>query len=115
FLDKALIPEFFNASNKCHILQNFCPDDKDISPLSGCHGSSMTVCFLANMLPAKGIYTVLDVCAIVLRSGRNFTVQLAGGWTLKYGAEDYQRWIAQRQDIATNFVHLGSVYGQEKL
>lgn len=114
FLDEALVPERFRLTKTYHVLQNFAPAENELLALESDPSDSVSICFLANMLPAKGINTVLDVCARSLRKGRTFSVNLAGGWTRKYGINDYQGWLSENPDVAVYFTHWGEVGDREK-
>lgn len=114
FLDRALVPSCFVPGKSYHVLQNFSPAEKQLLGLSCDLNEVVSVCFLANMLPAKGINTVLEVCARVLRGGERFSVHLAGGWTRKYSVHDYHDWLAKNQDVAAHFTHWGAVGNEEK-
>lgn len=115
FLDTSLIPSHLMSGRKVFVLPNCLPFEKEYMPHLVEAKPRLTVGFLANMLPSKGVKDFLDICADVLRSGYTFDVLLAGGWTKKYCEDDFNEWKAKHADICEYFEHLGSVGIEEKV
>ena len=115
FLGPSLVPFSYRQFSKTHILPNFVPNEADYKSEVSSEMELPVVCFLANMLPAKGIKEFLEVCASSLRGGRKFSVSIAGDWTQKYTSEDYASWLRCNPDVAQSFRHVGSVGLREKI
>lgn len=115
FLDVSLIPENFSPPHKkTKTLYNFAPNEVAYKNINHSTSRAITIGFLANMLPAKGINTFLDSCAFELRAGYDFSVLIAGGWTAKYERTQYMKWLNDNPDISSRFTHSGSVNEKQK-
>lgn len=115
FLDQELVPNSLKQKKNSYILYNYVPGEKDYLSIEKDNNEIPVVCFLANMLPAKGVVDFLEICADSLRAGYKFKVIIAGGWTSKYQQENYIEWLQDNDDISSMFNHCGNVDHKEKL
>lgn len=115
YLDKVLAVNALQPHRKCHFLPNFAPDEDRLCSLKNNKVPEITVGFLSNMLPAKGIWEFLDICANALRLGKKFSVLIGGDWTLKFDLSDYRNWLEENSDVADSFEHLGALNSESKV
>lgn len=116
FLDSSLIPKnLTDRGREIEILKNFSPGESLYKSLPPYLSQKKTVAFLANMLPSKGVVDFLEICASTLRDGYDFSVIIAGSWTLKYTESDYQSWLEKNSDIKERFIHFGAIDQEGKV
>ena len=69
--------------------------------------------FLSNLIPSKGVYTLLDACKILKDKGYKFVCNFIGGETKEITREIFEKAVEEREltDIA---IYHGPKYGNDK-
>lgn len=96
-------------------IKRFVPDPNVSYPLN--------ILYLSNMMEEKGVYQLLEACALLKQKGKQFVCRFAGGW--KDISEDAFRENAKRLGLSVStpgeevkdadVVALGPQYGDDKL
>jgi glycosyltransferase involved in cell wall biosynthesis len=70
--------------------------------------------FLSNLIPSKGVYTLLDACKILKDKGDKFVCNFIGGETKEITREVFEKAVEEREltDIA---IYHGPKYGKDKI
>lgn len=93
---------------------SFCPNGiPELAPLANANRDAENILFLSNLLIEKGIYVLLDACALLKKQGIAFTCHIVGGETQELSSKKLLEEIAQR-DLQAELRYWGKRYGQEK-
>lgn len=113
FLSEILLDDLPNTRNRIHY--SICPNG--VAPPSIPFGERQSheilqILFVSNLLVEKGVYELLDACALLKDEGFSFQCKIVG----KSGdiTEDQLQSRIERNGISDKVIYLGAVYGQEK-
>ena len=116
FLGKALADQFSRFTSYCkqvYICPNGMPDKISYTPVRQERSTEpFTFLFLSNMIESKGVYVLLDACALLKRKGYLFRCYFVGQWC-DVTKDAFEAKCEQLQ--VTDCVHaFGAMYGTDK-
>jgi len=116
FLGQALADQFSRFTSYCkqvYICPNGMPDKINYTPVRQERDAEpFTFLFLSNMIESKGVYVLLDACALLKRKGYLFRCYFVGQW-FDVTKDAFEAKCEQLQ--VTDCVHaLGAMYGTDK-
>lgn len=93
-----------------YVCPNGVPDDSSMHPRK--NKQRVQLLFLSNLIESKGVYDLLDACAVLKGEGLDFTCHIIGGEGDITG-ERLER-VLQEKELHTHVDYLGKRYGAEK-
>lgn len=116
FLGKALADQFSRFTFYCkqvYICPNGMPDKISYTPVRQERSTEpFTFLFLSNMIETKGVYILLEACALLKSKGYSFCCNFVGQW-FDVTKDAFEAKCEQLQ--VTDCVHaLGAMYGTDK-
>lgn len=104
-----LYPDIERVVSKSQVY--VCPNGIADVVVGGHRGNNLL--FLSNLIPSKGVMTLLDACKILKDRGVRFHCDFVGGESRDISEADFCEAVACR-GLAGNVVYLGKRFGEEK-
>ena len=115
-LSKYLYPDIqkYVLNERVHYCPNGIPDLEGNNIVSRKNGDNRTVeiLFLSNLIESKGVFVLLEACAILLKNQVSFHCTFVGG-NGDVNEEKFNKTV-QKLHLENNVVYLGKKYGVEK-
>ena len=95
------------------ICPNGIPYNIDKEPEFERNNDVLSLFFLSNLIPSKGVYVLLDACRILKEKGYRFVCDFVGGETKEITKDKFENAITER-GLAECAIYHGPKYGEEK-
>ena len=95
------------------ICPNGIPDISGNEPLIERNNKTPHLLFLSNLIPSKGVYTLLDACKVLKEKGYNFVCDFVGGESKEITRSIFEK-VVEERGLNNIAIYHGPKYGNDK-